>query len=94
MIQLRLNLLFAAAFVGGRFIRLRQRMGGLLLFGGSIERINLFGGFLLLFPLRYGLFMLDEFAALGQLEMVQTAMGLMRGYGVKLWPILQDLSQL
>lgn len=40
------------------------------------------------------LFMLDEFAALGRLQMVETAMGLMRGYGVKLWPILQDLSQL
>lgn len=40
------------------------------------------------------LFLLDEFAALGKLQMVQTAMGLMRGYGVKLWPILQDLSQL
>lgn len=40
------------------------------------------------------LFLLDEFAALGQLKMVETAMGLMRGYGVKLWPILQDLSQL
>lgn len=40
------------------------------------------------------LFLLDEFAALGELKMVETAMGLMRGYGVKLWPILQDLSQL
>ncbi|MFN3634368.1 MAG: type IV secretory system conjugative DNA transfer family protein [Rhizobium rhizophilum] len=40
------------------------------------------------------LFVLDEFAALGHLETVATAAGLMRGYGVKLWPILQDLPQL
>lgn len=33
------------------------------------------------------LLMLDEFAALSRLQMVETAMGLMRGYGVKLWPI-------
>lgn len=40
------------------------------------------------------LFVLDEFAALGHLEPVETAMGLLAGYGVQLWPILQDLSQL
>lgn len=40
------------------------------------------------------LFLLDEFAALGRLETVETAMGLMAGYGLQLWPILQDLSQL
>lgn len=40
------------------------------------------------------LFLLDEFAALGRLEAVERAMGLMAGYGVQLWPILQDLSQL
>ncbi len=40
------------------------------------------------------LFILDEFAALGRLEIIETAMGLMAGYGVQLWPILQDLSQL
>ena len=45
-------------------------------------------------PEKSVLFLLDEFAALGQLKMVETAMGLMRGYGVKLWPILQDVSQL
>ena len=38
------------------------------------------------------LFMLDEFAALGRLQAVETAMGLLAGYGVLLWPILQDLS--
>jgi type IV secretion system protein VirD4 len=40
------------------------------------------------------LFLLDEFAALGRLEPVERAMGLMAGYGVQLWPILQDLHQL
>ena len=40
------------------------------------------------------LFLLDEFAALGRLEPVERAMGLMAGYGIQLWPILQDLSQL
>lgn len=40
------------------------------------------------------LFLLDEFAALGALPAVETAMGLMAGYGIQLWPILQDLNQL
>lgn len=40
------------------------------------------------------LMVLDEFAALGRLQAVETAMGLLAGYGVQLWPILQDLSQL
>lgn len=40
------------------------------------------------------LFLLDEFAALGRLETVERAMGLMAGYGLQLWPILQDMSQL
>ena len=39
------------------------------------------------------LFVLDEFAALGRLEAIEKAAGLMAGYGVKLWPILQDLGQ-
>ncbi|WP_220149841.1 type IV secretory system conjugative DNA transfer family protein [Sphingomonas aracearum] len=40
------------------------------------------------------LFLLDEFAALGRLEPVERAMGLMAGYGMQLWPILQDMHQL
>ncbi|WFS69614.1 type IV secretory system conjugative DNA transfer family protein (plasmid) [Agrobacterium leguminum] len=40
------------------------------------------------------LFMLDEFAALGRLDPVERAMGLMAGYGLQLWPILQDIHQL
>jgi len=40
------------------------------------------------------LFLLDEFAALGRLEPVERAFGLMAGYGLQLWPILQDIHQL
>lgn len=40
------------------------------------------------------LFLLDEFAALGRLDPVERAMGLMAGYGIQLWPILQDVHQL
>ncbi len=34
------------------------------------------------------LFVLDEFAALGHLSAIETAMGLMAGFGVQLWPIV------
>ena len=40
------------------------------------------------------LFVLDEFYALGRLEIMAKAMGIAAGYGVKLWPVLQNLSQL
>lgn len=40
------------------------------------------------------LFVLDEFAHLGNLEAVKTAYGLARGAGVKIWACLQSLSQL
>jgi type IV secretion system protein VirD4 len=40
------------------------------------------------------LFMLDEFAQLGYLPSIENAMGIARGFGVQLWPILQDLNQL
>jgi len=39
------------------------------------------------------LFMLDEFAQLGHMEMIEDNYALMRGYGVKLWTIFQDLNQ-
>ena len=45
-------------------------------------------------PPRPVLFLLDEFAALGHLEPVERAMGLMAGYGIQLWPIVQDIHQL
>jgi len=40
------------------------------------------------------LFLLDEMAALGRLTMVEQAYGLMAGFGMQLWGIVQDLSQL
>lgn len=40
------------------------------------------------------LFLLDEFATLGRLDPLAQAYGLMAGYGVQLWAILQDLHQL
>ena len=40
------------------------------------------------------LIIMDEFANLGFLECVQTAMSMARGYGVQLFPVIQDLSQL
>lgn len=40
------------------------------------------------------LFLLDEFHSLGKVDLVAKAAGLMRGYGVQLWPFLQDMGQL
>lgn len=40
------------------------------------------------------LMVLDEFAALGKMRQIEDAAGQMAGYGLKLWPILQDLGQL
>ena len=40
------------------------------------------------------LFLLDEFFTLGYIDEIAKAAGLMRGYGLQLWPILQDLGQL
>lgn len=40
------------------------------------------------------LFLLDEFYALGRLQLLAKAAGLMAGYGVKLWPIVQNIGQL
>jgi len=40
------------------------------------------------------LVVLDEFYQLGRLKVIQNAMSLARGYGLQLWPILQDLTQL
>jgi type IV secretion system protein VirD4 len=39
------------------------------------------------------LLMLDEFAQLGHMEVIQNNYALMRGFGVKLWTIWQDLTQ-
>jgi type IV secretion system protein VirD4 len=40
------------------------------------------------------LFQLDEFPIVGSLKVLADLMGIGRGYGIQLWPILQDLNQL
>ena len=40
------------------------------------------------------LFCLDEFAALDRVESIEKAAGQIAGFGVKLWPVIQDLTQL
>lgn len=40
------------------------------------------------------LFALDEFASLGHMRQIEDAAGQIAGFGVKLWPVLQDLGQL
>jgi type IV secretion system protein VirD4 len=40
------------------------------------------------------IFILDELAALGRLSMVEQAFGLMAGFGMQLWGVVQDTSQL
>lgn len=39
------------------------------------------------------LFMLDEFAQLGHLAIIEDNLALMREYGIKIWPVFQDLAQ-
>lgn len=39
-------------------------------------------------------FILEEFASLGHVQAIESASGYMAGFGVKLWVILQDLTQL
>ena len=45
-------------------------------------------------PKKSVLFLLDELPSLGRLESVEQAYGLMAGFGMQLWGIVQDLSQL
>jgi type IV secretion system protein VirD4 len=40
------------------------------------------------------LFLLDEFAQLGRIQPIEQALTLLRGYGVRLWLLVQDLAQL
>lgn len=40
------------------------------------------------------LLLLDEFYALGRLDKLESASGALAGYGLKLWPFLQNLGQL
>lgn len=44
-----------------------------------------------IFPLRL---VLEEFAALGRMQAVETAAGYMAGAGVQIWTVLQDLTQI
>ena len=43
---------------------------------------------------RRALLLLDEFAQLGPMPPVRRAVSLMAGYGIQVWPFLQDLGQL
>jgi type IV secretion system protein VirD4 len=45
-------------------------------------------------PAHRVLFLLDEFAHLGRMTPVQRDIGLVRGYGARIWLFVQDLSQL
>ncbi|MBB93008.1 MAG: conjugal transfer protein TraG [Rhodobacteraceae bacterium] len=45
-------------------------------------------------PERPVLFLMDEFATLGYMRSIENAVGQIRGFGVQLWVILQDLNQL
>jgi type IV secretion system protein VirD4 len=45
-------------------------------------------------PLHPVLFIMDEFAVLDHLASIEKAAGQIAGFGVRLWPILQDLTQL
>ncbi len=45
-------------------------------------------------PKKPVLFLLDEMPALGRLSMVEQAFGLMAGFGIQLWGIVQDVGQL
>jgi type IV secretory pathway TraG/TraD family ATPase VirD4 len=40
------------------------------------------------------LFILDELFSLGYIDEISKAAGLIRGYGLQLWPIPQDIGQL
>jgi type IV secretion system protein VirD4 len=40
------------------------------------------------------LFCLDEFAVLGHMQPIERAAGQIAGFGVKLWPVIQDITQL
>lgn len=45
-------------------------------------------------PARKVVLLMDEFPTLGALKEFETASGFLAGYGVTLWPVMQDLTQL
>lgn len=69
----------------GQFLRLFVSMG-----------LNVMAGELADHDRKEGecLFLLDEFHSLGRLEQAATGSGQLPGYGVHMWPFLQDLGQL
>lgn len=71
--------------VRGSFLRLFVSMGLHVMAGDLAEPDDKAGRCL---------FLLDEFHSLGKLDLVAKAAGLLPGYGVTLWPFLQDLGQL
>lgn len=64
----------------GRFLRLFVSMGLKAVAKGVKPRHSV-------------LFLLDEFYALGPLKALATSAGQLAGYGVKLWPVMQNLGQ-
>lgn len=69
----------------GSFLRLFVRLGLMVMMSDLVTPGK---------PSGRCLFLLDEFYTLGRVELIAKAAGLMRGYGVQLWPFVQDLSQL
>jgi type IV secretion system protein VirD4 len=63
-----------------------------LMIGMALEALERTG------PIKEGqhrvLFCLDEFAVLGHMQPIERAAGQIAGFGVKLWPVIQDLTQL
>ncbi len=45
-------------------------------------------------PVHPVLFILDEFYSLGRLALMEKSSGLLAGYGLKLWPVIQNIGQL
>lgn len=80
-------LVLPANYLGehGRFLRLFVR-SAIEAMGRKTDDLELQG--------KRCLFLLDEFYSLGHINEISKSAGLMPGYGVHLWPILQDLGQL
>lgn len=97
-----------ASAAGLSFAELKRRTGTTIFLCIPPDRLDTYGRWLRLMvnealmdmaadpakPQMPVLFLLDEFAALGAMASIKRAMGLMAGYGMILWPFLQDLSQL
>ncbi|NQX93375.1 MAG: type IV secretory system conjugative DNA transfer family protein [Erythrobacter sp.] len=69
----------------GTHARWLRLMIGLALEAMERERVK---------PKRPVVFLMDEFATLGYMRSIENAIGQIRGFGVQLWVVLQDLNQL